>query len=39
MSGLHYPSSAGTPGSSVTLKVSGAFTGGTFSGTLTVTLP
>ena len=36
---LTYPSSAGTSGTKVTLKVSGKFTGGTFTGTLKVTLP
>lgn len=36
---LLYPGSAGGSGSVVTLKVSGKFTGGTFSGSLKVTLP
>ena len=36
---LTYPSSAGSPGTVVTLKVSGTFTGGTLSGSLKVTLP
>ena len=36
---LVYPASAGTPGASVTLKVSGTFTNGTFTGSLHVTLP
>ena len=38
-SSLSYPSSAGSPGSKVSLKVFGQFTGGYFSGSLTVTLP
>ncbi|HZT43652.1 MAG TPA: choice-of-anchor tandem repeat GloVer-containing protein [Chthonomonadaceae bacterium] len=36
---LTFPGSAGTSGQVVTLKVSGAFTGGKFSGSLKVTLP
>ncbi|HZT43743.1 MAG TPA: sialidase family protein [Chthonomonadaceae bacterium] len=36
---LTYPSSAGTPGTVVTLKVSGKFTGGTFSVSQKLTLP
>ena len=36
---LTFPASAGTSGSVVVLKVSGKFTGGTFSGSLKVTLP
>ena len=36
---LTFPASAGTSGSVVALKVSGKFTGGTFSGSLKVTLP
>jgi len=36
---LTNPSSAGTSGTVVTLKVSGKFAGGTFSGSLRVTLP
>lgn len=36
---LLYPSSAGTPGTKAKLVVSVAFTGGTSSGSLTVTLP
>lgn len=36
---LTYPGSAGASGTVVTLKVSGTFTGGTFTGSLKVTLP
>jgi len=36
---LTFPGSAGAPGQKVTLKVSGKFTGGAFSGSLKVTLP
>lgn len=36
---LTYPASAGASGTKVTLKVSGTFTGGKFSGSLKVTLP
>jgi len=36
---LTFPGSAGTSGQVVSLKVSGKFTGGTFSGALKVTLP
>lgn len=36
---LVYPGTAGPPGASVKLVVSGLFTGGKFSGTRTVTLP
>ena len=36
---LTFPASAGTSGSVVTLKVSGKFVGGTFSGSLKVKLP
>ena len=36
---LNYPVSAGSSGSTVTLKVSATFTGGTFSGSLRVRLP
>ena len=36
---LNYAASAGKSGKVVTLKVSGKFTGGTFSGSLKVTLP
>jgi len=36
---LNFPASAGTPGSVVKLAVSGTFMGGTFAGTLNVTLP
>ncbi|HZT44511.1 MAG TPA: choice-of-anchor tandem repeat GloVer-containing protein [Chthonomonadaceae bacterium] len=36
---LTYPGSAGTSGQVVSLKVSGAFTGGKFSGSLKLTLP
>ncbi|HLV80790.1 MAG TPA: hypothetical protein VKT32_10930 [Chthonomonadaceae bacterium] len=36
---LSFPGSAGTTGQVVSLKVSGKFTGGTFSGSLKVTLP
>ncbi|HZT43214.1 MAG TPA: hypothetical protein VFA07_13675, partial [Chthonomonadaceae bacterium] len=36
---LTYPGSAGSSGSTVTLKVSATFTGGTFSGSLKVMLP
>lgn len=36
---LVFPKSAGAPGTVVMLKVSGTFTGGTFSGSLNVTLP
>jgi|SRR5579884_25401 len=36
---LTFPASAGTSGSVVYLKVLGAFTGGTYSGSLKVTLP
>lgn len=37
--GLSFPGSAGAAGTVVSLKVSGTFTGGTFSGSLKVTLP
>ena len=36
---LTFPASAGSQGTAVILKVSGTFTGGTFSGALKVTLP
>ncbi len=36
---LTFPDTAGNAGEKVTLKVSGTFTGGTFSNTATVTLP
>ncbi len=36
---LNFPSGAGTKGHSATLKVSGTYTGGTWSATTTVTLP
>lgn len=36
---LNFPASAGTSGKVVSLKVSGTFTGGKFSGSLKVTLP
>lgn len=36
---LSFPASAGSSGTSVSLKVSGKFTGGTFSGSLKVMLP
>lgn len=36
---LTYPASAGATGAKVTLKVSGTFSGGKFSGSLKVTLP
>lgn len=36
---LNFPSSAGSSGQVVTLSVSGTFTGGTFKGSLKVTLP
>ena len=36
---LNFPATAGTPGSMVKLAVSGKFTGGTFAGSLKVTLP
>ncbi len=36
---LNFPASAGSSGQKVTLKVSGKFTGGSFSGSLKVTLP
>ncbi len=36
---LSFPSSAGSSGTVVSLKIAGTFTGGTFSGTIKVTLP
>lgn len=36
---LSFPASAGSPGSVVALKVAGTFTGGSFSGSLKITLP